>query len=105
MQNYDREDAMRDQQATEEMIRMRDPDKAIRRRPADPNHERAARDARAAATDAAVFSAYLGICVLQTMCNRAGLQMAETRAKDLLIEMDTAFPGLAGRAALRSMEP
>lgn len=49
----------------------------------------------------AIFSAYLGICVLRTMCKKAALHVAEDRAKDLLIELDTAFPGLAALSALR----
>jgi hypothetical protein len=51
--------------------------------------------------DQTISAAYLGICVLRTMCKKAGLVLAEQRAKELLIELDAAFPGLAGRAALR----
>lgn len=51
--------------------------------------------------DQAIYAAYLGVCVLQTLCKKAGLGLAEQRAKELLIELDTAFPGLAGRVALR----
>mgnify|MGYP001616451345 CR=1 FL=1 len=54
--------------------------------------------------DRAVFSAYLGICVLRTMCRKAKLRLGEERSKELLVELDTAFPGLAGRAALRGAE-
>lgn len=50
----------------------------------------------------AIYSAYLGICVLRTMCKKAGLTMGEERSRDLMIELDTAFPGLAARAALRT---
>jgi hypothetical protein len=49
----------------------------------------------------AIYSAYLGISVLRTMCRKTNLQMAEHRANELMIELDMAFPGLAGRAALR----
>lgn len=52
--------------------------------------------------DQAIYSAYLGISVLRTMCRKAGLHMGEARAAELMVEMDTAFPGLAGRSALRS---
>lgn len=51
--------------------------------------------------DSAIFAAYLGIGVLYTMCRAAKLTMAEERAKKLQLELDTAFPGLAGRSALR----
>lgn len=52
--------------------------------------------------DDAVFAAFLGICVLHTMCKKVGLKAAEERSAELLVEMDMAFPGLAGRSALRS---
>lgn len=47
----------------------------------------------------AVYAAYLGICVLQRMCRAARLKLAETRAKELLVEMGTAFPFLTERIA------
>jgi hypothetical protein len=40
----------------------------------------------------AIYSAYLGVCVLQIMCRKAGLSLGEVRAKELLIEMGNAFP-------------
>lgn len=49
----------------------------------------------------AIYSAYLGIGVLRTMCRKAGLTLAEERSRDLMIELDTVFPGLAARSALR----
>jgi hypothetical protein len=52
--------------------------------------------------DEAIFAAFLGIMVLRTMCKKAGLTMGEQRSKELLIELDTAFPGLSGRSALRN---
>jgi hypothetical protein len=58
-----------------------------------------------AAQQDAVYSAYLGICVLQTMCRKAGLRMGEQRAKELLVELGTAFPFIAlrvGESALRA---
>jgi hypothetical protein len=51
--------------------------------------------------DEAIFAAYLGIMVLRTMCRKANLHLAEDRCKDLLIELNTAFPHFAGRSALR----
>jgi hypothetical protein len=51
--------------------------------------------------DDAIFSAFLGIGVLRTMCRAAKLPLGEARAKDLQLELDTAFPGLAARSALR----
>ncbi len=53
--------------------------------------------------DQAIFAAYLGIMVLKTMCRKAKLTLAEQRCSELLIELDTAFPGLAARSALRPM--
>lgn len=40
----------------------------------------------------AIYGAYLGICVLQSMCRKARLDLAATRAGDLLKELSTAFP-------------
>ena len=51
--------------------------------------------------DQTLYGAYLGICVLRTMCKKAGLVLAEQRCKELLLQLDKAFPGLAGRVALR----
>jgi hypothetical protein len=53
----------------------------------------------------AVYSAYLGISVLRTMCKKAALKLAEERARDVMVELDTVFPGLAARSALRSIPP
>jgi hypothetical protein len=53
----------------------------------------------------AIYAAYLGICVLKTMCRKAGLRLGEQRAQELLIELGTAFtfiPRRVGLAALRS---
>ena len=53
----------------------------------------------------AVYSAYLGICVLSTMCRKAGLTLAVQRSKELLLELGTAFPFIAervGASALRT---
>jgi len=40
----------------------------------------------------AIVSAYLGICVLQSMTRKAGLTMATERCRDLLAEICEAFP-------------
>jgi hypothetical protein len=57
--------------------------------------------------DQAVFAAFRGICVLRTMCKKARLRLGEERARELLIDLDRAFPGLAARSALRAsaLEP
>lgn len=49
----------------------------------------------------AIFAAYLGVGVLEIMCKKAGLALAATRAKEIALELDKAFPGLATRSALR----
>ena len=52
----------------------------------------------------AIYAAYLGICVLQTMCRKVKLDMAVDRSTELLKEMGTAFPFIperVGRSALR----
>jgi hypothetical protein len=51
-----------------------------------------------------VWSAYLGICVLKTMCARARLDAGARRSSELLVELGTAFPFLGervGKSALR----
>lgn len=45
----------------------------------------------------AIWSAYLGICVLQTMCRKAGLVLGAQRSKELMIELGTAFPFIPER--------
>ncbi len=50
-----------------------------------------------------IFAAYLGICVLQTMCRKAGLKMGEQRAKELLVELSEAFPFIGERVALSAL--
>lgn len=52
----------------------------------------------------AIYAAYLGICVLQTMTRVAGLTLAVERSQELLVELGIAFPFLperVGRSALR----
>ncbi len=44
-----------------------------------------------------IYSAYLGVCVLQTMCRKAGLNMAVERSRDLISELQTAFPFIIER--------
>jgi hypothetical protein len=51
----------------------------------------------------AIYAAYLGICVLQTMCRKAGLCGGETRSKELLVELGTAFPFIPERIALSAL--
>ena len=47
----------------------------------------------------AIYSAYLGICVLKTMCRKAGLVLGEQRSKELLVELGAAFPFIPERVA------
>ena len=47
----------------------------------------------------AIYAAYLGICVLQTMCRKVGLTMAVERSGALLTELGTAFPFITERVA------
>lgn len=63
----------------------------------------AAKPADEDAKEESAYAAYLGICVLATMCKKAGLSLAEKRATELLIEMGNAFPSFAGRSALRAL--
>jgi hypothetical protein len=52
----------------------------------------------------AIYAAYLGICVLKTMCRKAKLVLGERRAQELLTELGEAFPFIperVGRSALR----
>ena len=52
----------------------------------------------------AIYAAYLGICVLQTMCRKVGLKLAVDRASELLKEMGETFPFIperVGRSILR----
>jgi hypothetical protein len=51
----------------------------------------------------AIYAAYLGICVLQTMCRKAGLTMGTERASDLLKEMGEAFPFIGERVGLSAL--
>lgn len=50
-----------------------------------------------------LYGAYLGLCVLHTMCKKAGLAMAEQRSEELLAEIGQAHPEFAGRTALREV--
>lgn len=45
----------------------------------------------------AVYGAYLGVCVLQTMCRKAKLELAAERAGEILQELCTAFPDVYHR--------
>ena len=51
----------------------------------------------------AIYAAYLGICVLKTMCRKVNLKMAMERADSLLKEMGEAFPFIGERVALSSL--
>lgn len=51
--------------------------------------------------DHALYSAFLGIMVLGTMLKKAGIMGGYERSKELLVEMDQAFPGLSASSALR----
>ena len=51
----------------------------------------------------AIYAAYLGICVLQTMCRKVGLSLAVERSQSLLTELGTAFPFIPERVALSSL--
>ena len=48
----------------------------------------------------AIVSAYMGICVLSTMCDKAGLIGARERSNELLKELSEAFPTAYQRALL-----
>lgn len=51
----------------------------------------------------AIVSAYLGICVLQTMTRKVGLTMATERCGALLSELSEAFPGIYQRVLIMSL--
>lgn len=48
----------------------------------------------------AIYAAYLGICVLKTMCRKAKLTLGEQRAQELIKEMGEAFPFIGQRVGL-----
>lgn len=52
----------------------------------------------------AIYGAYLGICVLQTMCRKVGLKLAVERATDLLTETGKAFPFIPERVGRSIVE-
>ena len=52
----------------------------------------------------AIYAAYLGICILQTMCRKAGLELAVTRSAQILGDLGTIFPFIperVGKSILR----
>lgn len=51
----------------------------------------------------AIYAAYLGICVLQTMCRKAGLSLGTTRSGELLFDLGTAFPFIGERVGLSAL--
>jgi hypothetical protein len=48
----------------------------------------------------AIVAAYMGICVLSTMCDKAGLELGRQRSNELLKELSEAFPKAYHRALL-----
>jgi len=61
-----------------------------------------AKDAEIKRLEETMYGAYLGLCVLRTMCCKVGLVLAEQRSKELIAEIGEAFPSFAARSALRS---
>lgn len=51
----------------------------------------------------AICAAYMGICVLSTMCKKAGLSSGRLRSEELLKEMSEAFPELYERILLTTL--
>lgn len=51
----------------------------------------------------AIYAAYLGICVLETTCRKARLEMGAQRAKELLVELGTEFPFIPERVAVSAL--
>ena len=51
----------------------------------------------------AIYAAYLGICVLQTMVRKVGLTLAVDRCTELLKEMGTAFPFIPERVGMSAL--
>ena len=51
----------------------------------------------------AVYAAYLGICVLQTMTRKVGLKLALSRCETLMADLSEAFPFIAERVALSAL--
>ncbi len=51
----------------------------------------------------AVYAAYLGISVLQTMCRKAGLPLGVQRSTELLTELSIAFPTTYERVLLLAL--
>jgi hypothetical protein len=52
----------------------------------------------------AIYAAYLGICVLQTMCRKVGLELAVKRSAEILGDLGTEFPFIperVGKSILR----
>jgi hypothetical protein len=50
-----------------------------------------------------IYAAYLGICVLQTMCRKVRLTLAVERCTELLTELGTVFPFIPERVALSAL--
>lgn len=81
-------------------------DEALRREVSEARAQAAIQAIEAALTkeqEDAIYAAYLGICVLQTMCRKVGLTMAVDRSTDLLKELGAAFPFIAERVAASTL--
>lgn len=51
----------------------------------------------------AIYAAYMGICVLSTMCKKANLSAGRVRSEELLQELSTAFPTVYERVLLSTL--
>ena len=51
----------------------------------------------------AICAAYMGICVLSTMCKKAGLNTGRLRSEELLKELSQAFPTAYERILLSTL--
>lgn len=51
----------------------------------------------------AIYGAYLGICVLHTMCRKAGLGLAAAKSQQVLADLGTAFPFIPEWVALSAL--
>lgn len=45
----------------------------------------------------AIYAAYMGICVLSTMCKKSGIRGGRDRSEELLKELAEAFPEIYQR--------
>jgi hypothetical protein len=47
----------------------------------------------------AIYAAYLGVCVLQTMCRKVGLNLGVKRSAEILGDLGTEFSFIPERVA------